>query len=165
MIKKLNDNFIFEEVLSWQTGSETLDCSIISFSNTFVMEKLVPFFTNEDIKKMFDESSTEDRHELVKELLEGGFIAKYEDLKDVLDRSASSAERYIKQAIESGIFKENQWKEWKLLAKNGRYSREERIKKGKEYLKNKYRVRVNEPGRGGRYVVERKIFEPENDDF
>ena len=47
----------------------------------------------------------------------------------------------------------------------GKLSREERIKKGKEYLKNKYRVRVNEPGRGGRYVVERKIFEPENDDF
>ena len=100
-----------------------------------------------------------DRHELVKELLKKGFIAKYEDLKDVLDRSASSADRYIKQAIESGIFKEDQWKEWKLLAKNGRYSKVERIKKGKEYLKNKYRVRVNEAGRGGRYVVERKIFE------
>ena len=58
------------------------------------------------------------------------------------------------------------WKEWKLLAKKGRYSRQERIKKGKEYLKNKYRVRVNEAGRGGRYVVERKIFEKiENDDF
>ena len=61
MIKKLNDNFIFEEVLSWQTGSETLDCSIISFSNTFVMEKLVPFFTNEDIKKIFDEYDPTDK--------------------------------------------------------------------------------------------------------
>ena len=89
-----------------------------------------------------------DRHELVKELLKKGFIAKYEDLKDVLDRSASSAERDIKQAIESGIFKENQWKEWKHLAKMGKLSREERIKKGKECLKNKYRVLVNEPGRG-----------------
>ena len=29
-----------------------------------------------------------DRHELVKELLKKGFIAKYEDLKDVLDRLA-----------------------------------------------------------------------------
>ena len=115
--------------------------------------------------ELFDESSTEDRHELVKELLERGFIAKYEDLKDVLDRSASSAERYIKQAIESGTFKENQWKEWKHLAKTGKFSREERIKKGKEYLKKKYRVLVNEAGRGGRYVVERKLFEPENDDF
>ena len=85
--------------------------------------------------ELFDESSTEDRHELVKELLKEGYIAKYEDLKDVLDRSASSAERYIKQAIESGIFKENQWKEWKHLAKMGKLSREERIKKGKEYLK------------------------------
>ena len=73
--------------------------------------------------ELFDESSTEDRHELVKELLQKGFIAKYEDLKDVLDRSASSAERYIKQAIESGIFKENQWKEWKHLAKMGKLSR------------------------------------------
>ena len=109
-----------------------------------------------------------DRHELVKEILKKGFIAKiakYEDLKDVLDRSASSAERYIKQAIESGIFKENQWKEWKLLAKNGSYSRQERIKKGKEYLKNKYRVLVNKPGRGGRYVVEKKILKLENDEF
>ena len=35
-----------------------------------------------------------DRHELVKELLKKGFIAKYEDLKDVLDRSASSTEIY-----------------------------------------------------------------------
>ena len=34
------------------------------------------------------------RHELAKELLNKGFIAKYEDLKDVLDRSASSAEIY-----------------------------------------------------------------------
>ena len=106
-----------------------------------------------------------DRHELVKELLKKGFIAKYEDLKDVLDRSASSADRYIKQAIESGTFKENQWKEWKHLAKTGKFGREERIKKGKEYLKKKYRVLVNEAGRGGRYVVERKLFEPENDDF
>ena len=106
-----------------------------------------------------------DRHELVKELLKKGFIAKYEDLKDVLDRSASSAERDIKQAIESGIFKENQWKEWKHLAKMGKLSREERIKKGKEYLKNKYRVLVNEPGRGGRYVVEKRSFELENEEF
>ena len=61
MIKKLNDNFIFEEVLSWQTGSETLDCSIISFSNTFIMEKLIPIFTNEDIKKIFDEYDPTDK--------------------------------------------------------------------------------------------------------
>ena len=75
-------------------------------------------------------------------------------------------QRYIKQAIESGIFKENQWKEWKHLAKMGKLSREERIKKGKEYLKKKYRVLVNEAGRGGRYVVERKMFgKIENDDF
>ena len=46
----------------------------------------------------------------VKNLMEKGFVAKYEDLKDILDRSASSAERYIKQAIESGFFKEADWR-------------------------------------------------------
>ena len=44
---------------------------------------------------------------MVKELVELGLIAKYEDLKDILDRSASSAERYIKQSIESGFLREN----------------------------------------------------------
>ena len=59
--------------------------------------------------ELFDESITEDRHELVKDLLEKGFVVKYEDLKDILDRSASSAVKYIKQAIESGFFKETDW--------------------------------------------------------
>ena len=67
--------------------------------------------------------------------------------------------------MESGIFKKNQWKEWEHLSKRGKLSREGRITKGKENLKNKYRVLVKEPGRGGRYVVEKKIFELENDDF
>ena len=40
-----------------------------------------------------------DRHELVKELLKKGFIAKYEDLKDVLDRSESSAERILSRQL------------------------------------------------------------------
>ena len=44
---------------------------------------------------------------MVKELVELGLIAKYEDLKDILDRSASSAERYIKQSIESGFLKKS----------------------------------------------------------
>ena len=43
----------------------------------------------------------------VKELVELGLIAKYEDLKDILDRSPSSAEKYIEQSIESGFLKEN----------------------------------------------------------
>ena len=115
---------------------------------------------------MFDESSTEDRHQLVMELIKRGYVAKYEDLKDILGRSASSAERYIKQAIETGCFDEKNWKEWKQRAKKGYLSREERIKNGKFHLESKYRILVNESGRGGRYVVEREIFEnEENRDF
>ena len=34
--------------------------------------------------ELFDESSTEDRHQLVMELLKRGYVAKYEDLKDRL---------------------------------------------------------------------------------
>ena len=41
--------------------------------------------------ELFVESSTEDRHEMVKELVKQGLIAKYEDLKEILERSASSA--------------------------------------------------------------------------
>ena len=67
--------------------------------------------------ELFDESSTEDRHEMLKELLEQSLIAKFEDLKDILNRSASSAERYIKQSIESGFLRENDWREWKQKAK------------------------------------------------
>ena len=40
-------------------------------------------------------------------------IAKYEDLSDILERSPSSAERYIKQAIDSEFFKEEEWKDGK----------------------------------------------------
>ena len=114
--------------------------------------------------EIFDESSTEDRHQMIKELLEHGYVAKYEDLKDILDRSTSSAERYIKQAIETGCFSEKDWKEWKYFAKTGSYSREKRIEKGKQLIEDKYRVLRNETGRGGRYVVERKMFE-EMEDF
>ena len=37
MIKKLNDNFIFEEILSWKTGNEMMNCSIINFSVQFII--------------------------------------------------------------------------------------------------------------------------------
>ena len=114
--------------------------------------------------EIFDESGTEDRHQMIKELLEHGYVAKYEDLKDILERSASSAERYIKQAIETGSFSEKDWKKWKYTAKTGSLSREQRIEKGKQLVKDKFRVLRNEPGRGGRYVVERKLFE-ETEDF
>jgi hypothetical protein len=116
--------------------------------------------------ELFDESSTEDRHQLVKELLEKRCIAKYEDLKDVLERSASSAERYIKQAIECGFFEEADWKKWKQEAKTEHLNREERIEMGKRFLEKNYIVIVNETGRGGRYVVERNPFpELESTDF
>ena len=95
---------------------------------------------------------------MIKELLEHGYVAKYEDLKDILDRSTSSAERYIKQAIETGCFSEKDWKEWKYFAKTGAFSREQRIEKGKQLIEKKFRVLRNESGRGGRYVVERKMF-------
>ena len=114
--------------------------------------------------EIFDESSTEDRHQMIKELLEHGYVAKYEDLKNILDRSTSSAERYIKQAIETGCFSEKDWKEWKYFAKTGAFTREQRIEKGKQLIKDKFRVLRNESGRGGRYVVERKMFE-ETEDF
>ena len=96
---------------------------------------------------------------MIKELLEHGYVAKYEDLKDILYRSASSAERYIKQAIETGCFSEKYWKEWKYFAKTGAFSRAQRIEKGKQLIEKKFRVLRNESGRGGRYVVERKMFE------
>ena len=116
--------------------------------------------------ELFDESSTEDRHQLVKELLEKRCIAKYEDLKDVLERSASSAERYIKQAIECGFFEETDWKKWKQEAKTGQLSRENRIEMGKRHIEKNYLVLVNEAGRGGRYVVESNPFpELESTDF
>ena len=59
---------------------------------------------------------------------------------------------------------EKDWKEWKYFAKTGSYSREQRIEKGKQLIEDKYRVLRNETGRGGRYVVERKMFE-EKEDF
>ena len=97
--------------------------------------------------------------------MERGYIAKYEDLKDVLQRSASSAEREIKQAIECGFFEETDWKKWKQEAKKGQLSREERIEMGKRLiLRKNYLVLVNEAGRGGRYVVESNPF-PETREY
>ena len=100
--------------------------------------------------ELFDESSTEDRHEMVKVLVELGLIAKYEDFKDIFDWSASSAERYIKQSIESGFLRENDWREWKQKAMNSHLSRQERFEKGREYVQNHFKVLVNEPGERGK---------------
>ena len=130
------------------------------------INKTIQFNPFEKKWELFDESSTEDRHEMVKELVELGLIGKYEDLKDILERSASSAERYIKQSIESGFLKESVCREWKQKAKNSHLSRQERIENGRDYVQNHFRVLVNELGRGGRYLVERdNISYPENPDF
>ena len=130
------------------------------------INKTIQFNPFEKKWELFDESSTEDRHEMVKELVELGLIGKYEDLKDILERSASSAERYIKQSIESGFLKESVWRKWKQKAKNSHLSRQERIENGRDYVQNHFRVLVNELGRGGRYLVERdNISYPENPDF
>ena len=113
--------------------------------------------------ELFDESSTEDRHQLIKGLLEESCVAKIEDLSIILDRSPSSSERYLKQAIESEVFSDKDWKNWKSEAKYNGGTKDERIQRGKKYLEENFRVLMNEKGRGGRYVVERKIFENTSD--
>ena len=113
--------------------------------------------------ELFDESSTEDRHQLIKGLLEETCVSKIEDLSVILERSPSSAERYLKQAIESEVFSDRDWKNWKSEAKYNGGTKDERIQRGKKYLEENFRVLVNEKGRGGRYVVERKIFEDSSD--
>jgi len=113
--------------------------------------------------ELFDESSTEDRHQLIKGLLENACLSKIEDLSVILDRSLSSTERYLKQAIESEVFSNKDCKNWKSEDKYNCGSKDERIQRGKEYLEENFRVLVNEKGRGGRYVVERKIFEDSSD--
>ena len=75
----------------------------------------------------------------------------------------NSVERYLKQAIESEIFTDKDWMNWKSGAKYGGESKDERIQRGKDYLEENFRVLANEKGRGGRYVVERKIFEDTSD--
>ena len=113
--------------------------------------------------ELFDESSTEDRHQLIKGLLEETCVSKIEDLSVILERSPSSAERYLKQAIESEVFSDRDWKNWKSEAKYNGGSKDERIQRGKKYLEENFRVLANEKGRGGRYVVERKTFEDSSD--
>ena len=92
--------------------------------------------------EIFDQSSTEDRNELTFDLLRACCVARYEDLIDIIDRSPSSAERYIKQAIDSEVFKETEWRSWKREAKKS--DRDDRIRKGKELMKEHYKVLINE---------------------
>ena len=90
--------------------------------------------------ELFDESTTEDRHQLVKDLIEQGCVSKFEELSLILERSPSSSERYLKQAIESEVFSDKDWKKWKIEANYGGESRDERIQRGKENLEENYRV-------------------------
>ena len=46
-------------------------------------------------------------------LLEETCVSKIEDLSVILERSPSSAERYLKQAIESEVFSDRDWKNLK----------------------------------------------------
>ena len=75
----------------------------------------------------------------------------------------NSVERYLKHAIESEIFTDKDRKNWNSWAKYGGESNDERIQRGKDYLEENFKVLVNQKGRGGRYVVERKIFEDSSD--
>ena len=86
------------------------------------------------------------------------FVAKLEDLKDIIGRSVSSAERYVKQAIDSGYLSQEDWKESKQRAKNSDTPKEERIKDAKDFLEANYEILRNDSGRNGRYIVQKKPF-------
>ena len=95
---------------------------------------------------------------MITDLIEKGFVAKLEDLKDIIGRSVSSAERYVKQAIDSGYLSQQDWKESKQRAKNSDISKEERIKDAKDFLEANYEILRNDSGRNGRYIVQKKPF-------
>ena len=54
--------------------------------------------------ELFDETITEDRHQMITDLVQLSCEAKLEDLREILGRSTSSCDRYVKQAIDSGYF-------------------------------------------------------------
>ena len=78
--------------------------------------------------ELYDETLADDRNQIVTDFIEKGFVAKLEDLKNIIGRSVSSAERYVKQAIDSGYLSQQDWKESKQRAKNSDSWKEERIK-------------------------------------
>ena len=129
------------------------------------INKTIQFNPFEKKWEIYDETVTEDRHQLVKELLKMGCVTKYEDLKEILNRSISSSERYLKQAIDSGAFSELEWKEWKQKAKLDSLTKDERIKKGRKHIDLHYTILRNDPGRNGRFIIQRNLFaeEPEED--
>ena len=103
--------------------------------------------------ELYDETLADDRNQMITDLIEKGFVAKLEDLKDIIGRSVSSAERYVKQAIDSGYLSQEDWKESKQRAKNSDISKEERIKDAKDFLEANYEILRNDSGRNGRYIV------------
>ena len=129
------------------------------------INKTIQFNPFEKKWEIYDETVTEDRHQLVKELLKMGCVTKYEDLKEILNRSISSSERYLKQAIDSGAFSELEWKEWKQKAKLDSLTKDERIKKGRKHIDLHYTILRNDPGRNGRFIIQRNLFaeDPEED--
>ena len=108
--------------------------------------------------ELYDETLADDRNQMITDLIEKGFVAKLEDLKDIIGRSVSSAERYVKQAIDSGYLSQQDWKESKHRAKNSDISKEERIKDAKDFLEANYEILRNDSGRNGRYIVQKKPF-------
>ena len=108
--------------------------------------------------ELYDETLADDRNQMITDLIEKGFVAKLEDVKDIIGRSVSSAKRFVKQAIDSGYLSQEDWKESKQRAKNSDTSKEERIKEAKDFLEANYEILRNDPGRNGRYIVQKKPF-------
>ena len=108
--------------------------------------------------ELYDETLADDRNQMITDLIEKEFVAKLEDLKDIIGRSVSSAERYVKQAIDSGYLSQEDWKESKHRAKNSDTSKEERIKEANDFLQANYEILRNDAGRNGRYIVQKKPF-------
>ena len=73
-------------------------------------------------------------------------------------RSVRSVERYVKQAIDSGYLSQQDWKESKQRAKNSDISKEERTKAAKDFLEANYEILRHDPGRNGRYIVQKRPF-------
>ena len=95
---------------------------------------------------------------MITDLIEKGFVAKLGNFKDIIGRSVSSAERYVKQPIDSGYLSQEDWKESKHRAKNSDNSKEERNKEAKDFLQANYEILRNDPGRNARFIVQKKPF-------
>ena len=63
IIHKITDKFVSEEMCSWKCGDKTIDCSIISIVNDFVMNKFFPFASSEEMQKVFDELDPTERND------------------------------------------------------------------------------------------------------